>query len=331
MPAEDFGGRFYFRDKPAWHNLGHVGTTPQGAMKSLMEAGWYDLYLEGLKTTSGLEVPGKAILRSPTYDDPQTQFISTVGDDYELITPTNICSAFDRKVHAPVETLGALKGGSVFFLTTQLPSWDVLGDELMNFLLIDAPMNGGGIYIRETDIRVVCWNTLIAARDTSTQFYRVRHTAGALDRFEEWLEYAWRKAVANIENVKELFGFLAKTPVQESDVPILLSQVYPDPNPPLQDAPDYVIREREERYEANKKWILKQRSLAEELFQGAGFGQDTVAAKGTAWGLWNAIVELNDYVGNGSPDIMAFESIFGWRARYKEQAFTSILDHALSG
>ena len=327
MTANIFGDRFYSLRQPAWHGLGTVSEEEHSAVEAFGLAGIYHIYLENLYTATGLSVGSRAIVRSPVPDDPLRRIFGIVGPEYEMITPLETCSIYDEKVGQPIETVGALGTGETFFLTTKMPSWDIVGDQVDNYLLIVAPMMGGANEIRFTPVRVVCQNTLVAAKAETTQFYRVKHDAGAKDRFSEWLGYGYQEVFQSAARLRELFGFLAKTKVNEEVIDFVLKEAYPDPKPPRQDAPDYVVKGRWLTFEANKLYQENQRSLALQLFQGAGMGQDTVAANGTAWGLWNAITELEDYRGSdrGSNDPARWrDSLFGYRASVKENAYQAL-------
>lgn len=331
MSANIFNERFYSLREPAWHGLGKVSEQELGAQEAFGLLTPYDLTMEEVKTVTGLDVGLRAIVREPVPDDPDRVVFGTVGKEYELITPQQICEVFDRAVGAPVETVGALGRGETFFVTTEMPQSKIVGDVVKNFLLVDAPMAGNeALMIRLTPVRTVCQNTLIASRQRTVQSFRIRHDKDAIVRYEEWLGLAYGKAKENLKLLEQFFGAFAKTKVSDAQVADVLSVTYPLPAMPRRDAPTDIYNARIERYEAAIEYQKHSQTLAEELFRGAGQGSTTKAAAGTFWGLYNSVVELEDYrgAGHGGKNSQARQrdALFGWRADNKERCFDAIVD-----
>lgn len=329
MTDNVFGERFYSFRYPAWHLLGHVSEEPLPAVDAFAKAGSYRVQLEDLITSSGLPVPSRAVVRGPIPEDPGPRVLTVVGPEYELMEPLEACLIYDEVVNKPVETLGALDDGKMLFLSTFLKKSEVITDEVDSYLLIGSPVTGMKAFILITEVRVVCQNTLVAAQASSSLRYDVVHRAGVKDIFREWLGIAYNLAAAKDEELLKLFGFFAQKKVDDTQKEFVLEEAYPLPNLPKENAPAHIMERRLETYETNKKWQVTQRSLADQLFLGAGVGQDTKAAQGTAWGLWNAVVELEDYRGSHLPNndyARARDSLFGYRAAPKSLAFNALCE-----
>jgi hypothetical protein len=326
MVANLYGARFYSFREPAWHQLGLVLDEPLKAVPALFRVGFYSLKLERCYTTSGIELEENAIIRDATHDDPFRRSFGIVGPDYELLTPLDVCQAFDWRIDRDVETLGALGRGETLFISTKLPSWNIHGDDVDNYLIVEAPMNGGAAVILKSHVRVVCQNTLSAAKSSSSAMFRVKHNAGVKARFSDWLEYAWGQEAIDIAEYKPAFELFSKAIVPQRDVQPILETVYPLPKLPKKDAPPEILEARLWTYEQNCTWSKSRRSLAEQLFEGAGVGQDTPAAKGTAWGLFNAVAEVEDYAAGTGSASHCRETIFGSGANYKRRAFDVITE-----
>jgi len=331
MSHNIFNERFYSLRKPAWHGLGTVSEEELYAVEAFSSLTPYDVRLEDMVTASGFPVPMRAILRDPVPDDNEIVFFGAVGLDYEALTPQMVCEIYDRVVNQPIETIGALGRGEQFFLTTKMPSTKIIGDRVDHYLLLDAPMFGNqAAHIRQTPVRVVCNNTLIVGRQAAVQSLRVEHNSGVYDRFESWLGETWTLAVNSIELLNSFFKAFAHEPVSVDQVESILFETYPNPNVPRQDAPPSVMARRLEDYAYWQRQAETQRSLAHELFDGAGVGQETKAAKGTAWGLYNAVVELEDFKGAGrgsrNPLARNRDALFGPRASNKERCFEAIVN-----
>ena len=124
-----FGERFVSSRVPAWHQLGLVLQQPVSARQAWNLAGPYEVGLEDLVASpSGPVASHKAIIRRPCKGDPKHRVFAVVGAAYQLITPAQFCDLWDQHVRAPIETLGALGHGEVFFVSTKLPSFSVRGD-----------------------------------------------------------------------------------------------------------------------------------------------------------------------------------------------------------
>jgi hypothetical protein len=242
------------------------------------------------------ELPGRSIVRTPTPDDPEHVVLGQVGPDYTLITPGEIADIWDASVGKPIETMGVLRRGALFFCTTKLPTLDVKGDEVERYLGVCSPMDGQRTAsAEEWDVRVVCANTLKAAQAQAKVSYRVVHDSTAKDRLGAWLLDAYQKAERNYDVVKEAFDLLASRSVSNSSALTVLRRAYPDVRMPRRNAPDETMAVRLERWEKMQSRIRRRRETALELFQGDGTGMDTPAAKGTLWGLYNAVTETENY------------------------------------
>lgn len=320
-----FGERFGDSRQPAWHELGQVFEEEVTAAQGLKKVGAYEVEL--VPAYAGDTPIGKnAILRRPTTDDPETRVFGIVGLDYTLITPEDVCSIFDEQVGVPIETIGALGYGETFFVSTQLPTLDVKGDEVENYLLVSNPMTGlQSAEVRVTPVRVVCQNTLIASDARATQKFKVVHGRDAKQRMAEWLRETYEFAETTSKVLRDLFQVMATTRVRDAEARKLFDAAYPIPNKPKTNAPQNVMEQRLKWWEENVNLMQRRRDGAKELFQGLGSGMDTPAAKGTLWGAYNAVVECEDYRrGRSSTQIAG--SAMGWdatgeRAAAKKRAF----------
>jgi hypothetical protein len=276
-----FGDRFGDARGPAWHQLGNVFQKAISATKALKEIGSYEVRLAPA-IADGVSLGKNAILRNPTTDDPETRVFGIVSEDYHLISPQDVCTIYDERVAKPIETIGALGAGETFFLSTQLPTLDVKGDEVENYLLISNPMTGlQSAEIRVTPVRVVCQNTLIASDRMATQKLKIVHDKHAQERLGEWLQETYEFAETTAKVLRDLFTEMAAVRMKDLD----------------------------------------RREGAKSLFEGMGTGMDLPAAKGTLWGAYNAVVETEDYRRGRNEDQIGASCLFGERAQTKKRAF----------
>lgn len=321
-----FGDRFADARKPAWHGLGTVFNDELTASEALERVGSYHVKLVPA-TADGIPLDKHAIIRTPTQDDPEHRVFGIVGEKYTLLTPQDICSIYDEQVAKPIETIGALGHGETFFVSTQLPTLDVKGDEIENYLLISNPMTGlMSAEIRVTPVRVVCQNTLIASDHMATQKLKIVHDRTAKQRMGEWLRETYSFAETTAKVLKDLFEVMADTKLKDADARQLFEASYPSPPAPKKNATDKIFEQRLRWWDENVKLMDRRREGAKMLYEGMGTGMDTKAAKGTLWGAYNAVVETEDYRRGRNEDQVGASAVFGERAASKKRAFAYAVD-----
>lgn len=317
-----FDERFGDARKPAWHHLGTVFNKAISATKAFDKLGQYTVRLAPAEA-GGVDLKRQAILRDPTPDDPEVRVFGVVGNEYHLVTPQDVCSIYDEHVGKPIETIGALGKGETFFLSTYLPTLDVKGDEIENYLLISNPMTGlASAEIRVTPVRVVCQNTLIASESMASQQLRVAHDQHVRQRMADWLRETYEYAEMTAHVLRDLFEEMTKVRVRDAEARALFDAAYPTPGKPKHTAVQAVMEQRLTWWEENVSLMQRRRDGAKVLFEGMGTGMDTKAAKGTLWGAYNAVVECEDFRKSTRMDSVAQSVMFGERAAAKKRAFT---------
>jgi Domain of unknown function (DUF932) len=331
MASNIFGDRFLSK-APAWHGLGHVvGESEVDAVTALTQfMGDYQVVKTNLQSVPqpGLptryNLPMRAIMRLPTHDDDAVRLFGVVGSEYELITPHDICEIWDKSVSRPVETIGALGFGERLFITTKMPSFDVRGDQVDNFLLCESPMTGKeAAQVVVTPVKAVCSNTLRLAKEMSTETYRVRHDRNARMYLSKWLQGVYGKAVAKAGDMQQAFGQLAQVYPSAEQVKEVIEITYRIPAKPVHNTPDEgVMAQRTEAWAARVRMITNYREYALGLFNGGATGIDSIAMSGTLFGLYNSVTELENYrKANGQEESAAVSVMFGQRGLTMERAF----------
>lgn len=334
MPADIFGERFYSLREPAWHGLGTVSDTERGAAEAFNAMTPYSVSLAPMFTEVNgqrFETAYQAIMIEPTPDQPEYRLASVVGSDYTLVTPLRICEIFDEALNRPVETLGALGNGDTLFITTRLPAFQVRGDDVEPYLLVVSPYTGdGAIQVRVTNIRVVCSNTLQAAKAESSESWRIVHDAQVEDRVLRWMGGIWERFELKSKGLSEAFTKMADVRVREEDVEPMLQLIYPDPRR-FSWVPDPEVNARREQwYEENLATVRRRRQAVQEVFGGKGIGQDTPAANWTVWGLYNAVAEFEQYRPTTNASSAAADMLFGSRSAIVERGFDTLLEYAIA-
>jgi hypothetical protein len=270
----------------------------------------------------------RAAMRHPTADDPEYRTFNVVSEGYQPITMADVATVCDEHIAKPVETMGILGHGERGFVTFRLPAIDVKGDEVEMYL--------GATYSFTTaataevwPLRVVCANTLRMAQARAQAQYRIVHDESARARMADWLRDAYAEAESKTDLLREAFVLLAGTKATTAQAKRVIREAYPDPTVPRGDAPAEVVEHRMKRWEYRRSRRIVFREGAFELFQGAGRGMDSKAAKGTLWGVVNAVVETENYrkgsFKGDEGENVAEDVLFGKRGAAMERAADAAL------
>lgn len=312
MSHEILGDRFLGK-RAGWHQLGKVIEADLTAGEAYVEhIGRYDVTLEPIVAGESRLVvfpDRRAIVRHPIPEDDQFRCFGMVTDQYGLVTPDQAVGLWDRKVTLSVETMFVIRQGECLVISAKLPTFDVNGDEIEDYLQFHNWMDGSHMaQMVRAPIRVVCRNTMRMSEDAATETYRARHTRDILTELETWLEGFVVRAVHKQAALKEACELLANTRATQTRVEPVLQAAYPDPIEPSRDAPEDVVKLRMEEYEHDIEIVDERRATVLDLFGGEGRGADSRAADGTMWGIYQAVAECENFRRGGS-DRQAAESV----------------------
>lgn len=237
-----------------------------------------------------------------TYRTDNFDVLGTVGSRYEPVQNTeaidfiyNVCK--NSNVLTPsdvvIETAGVLGKGERIFVTAQLPTYELCGDEMKKYILFTTSHDGSGsIQACFTDIRVVCNNTLNAALQNCSNMMRFKHTknvANALDRGAMMMV----KALQYSDEVKNIFNIANVKPVNDNLILDYLTDIMCTPKEKedvLKNSTSTMIRGTEDIISTRKLNKLTEiRNYIE-----SGVGQDT--HKGSLLWVYNGVTS---YLNNG--------------------------------
>lgn len=252
----------------------------------------------------------KVLYRSDTKDA-----LSVVSQRYKVVQPREVLN-FYRGLTAfndfELETAGILKGGRKFWALARTGQSLTLkgGDEVNGYLLLATSCDGTmATTATPTTVRVVCNNTLTVALNRSQQGIRVPHNT----RFDE-IEVK-RKLGLGISQWDEFMirlRTLSERKVKPHEAAHFFMKVISDTDP-------------HSRIDAS---LPNERALKRviALYEGGGKGSELASAKGTAWGLVNAVTEFIDHERRArSVDNRLDSAWFGAGAQLKQKAFDQAL------
>lgn len=254
--------------------------------------------------------------------------LAIVGDDYNVVQPVEVLEFFRDLTEQGgwhIHTAGCLRGGrKVWAMATNGDTANVgKGDTIKRNLLLATSLDGSMKTVAmETSVRVVCANTLSMALGRNVKGQIATSHRSAFDP-----NLVKRALGVNLDNFKlfmERAKELADTPVQLDQARDVLRQLF----------------KVEEKAKLNPRlsWLGDLSALGAEpeakdpgaltailaMFQGAGMGSTLKTAKGTAWGLLNAVTEYVDHDMGRTQDARLDAAWFGKGASIKHDALELI-------
>lgn len=241
--------------------------------------------------------------------------LSIVSQRYQVVQPRAVLNFYRGLTEYndfELETAGVLKGGRKFWALARTGQSTTLkgGDEVNGYLLLATSCDGSmATTATPTTVRVVCNNTLSIAIDQTAQAIRVPHNT----HFDE--SAVKRKlgiAVSQWDDFMIRLRALSERKVKPSEALNFFSNVFCEV-----DGPNLQMQKpRNERALAR----------AMLLYEGKGRGADLDSARGTVWGLVNAVTEFVDHERRArSTDNRLDSAWFGTGAQIKQQALTQAL------
>lgn len=248
--------------------------------------------------------------------DSDNKVMDVVGNAY---TPVQNAQAFEffrefvEAGKAHIETAGSLKGGRMIWVLANLgKSFKLAGkDEVKSYLLLCNPhIQGKSMVGKFTSVRVVCNNTLTAAlAEEATDQFRRAHRSEFDGNAQEMAKVTLGIAREQSEEFAEIALKLSKFKVDELQAARILAEVF-DKGSELKLAESLeVIRD-----EANKATSVAMAALVNAP------GAQLVSAKGTAWGVLNAVTYTTDHVLRKSADSRVYNAWFGKSGNMKQDA-----------
>lgn len=238
-----------------------------------------------------------------------------VGPRYTPLQNREAFSFFDRLIHAgnaQYETAGAVGDGErVWVMAKVRETIPILGDDtVVPYVLLSHTHNGkGSIRVMPTMIRVVCQNTLSWALKDRKAGVQIRHSRRASERLDEEATKI-NIAFQEIDRAIEMFRRMASVSVTPAMLRSFLEGLWPRTKP----------QEDSDSYPASWNEIQEVYETRPDL--------QVAPARGTLWGLYNAVTYRVDYqyLRDETPDARLERSWFGSGDALKRRAFKRALD-----
>lgn len=276
----------YTEDEP-WHGLGQPLTRGAPIEKWVKEACMDYTVLDTPVLFKGAD--GKTYAhakRKVLYRSDSSQPLGVVGVNYRVVQPGEVLEFFRSLVKDQgfsLETAGVLFDGAKYWALASTGHDAKAGgarskDDVKGYLLLATACDGTLMTTAQfTSVRVVCNNTLTAALlDSSDKIgaVKISHRT-AFDAKEVklrlGLDAGWQRFRDGIERLTQIS-------VSDKRAENFVLKLMGDPEQPLEKQKD-----------------AKAVASVLQLFKGKARGSDMKSAKGTAWGLVNAVTEYVDH------------------------------------
>lgn len=265
----------------------------------------------------------RALVRSDT-----AGVLGVVGKDYKVVQPSKVLEffrdiAFASDSRYVMETAGCLSDGKRVWALARTKDEIRIGgtDVIKPYLLLGTSFDGSSsTFASYTSVRVVCHNTLSMAVGTAAvnADIRIPHT-------QNFDEQSVKNALGLIEAAEEgaVKGFaetadaLSQRNVSDQDVFNYFAELYGPKREEGQSVKELRVADFTDSQQRNIGQLVK-------LFQG-GPGAQLESAKGTAWGLVNAVTHFEDFQRGKDAGRRLQSAGFGAGARRKKQAVESAI------
>lgn len=299
---------FAYAGAQPWHGLGQK--LEAGADLGIWaKAAGLDFDIRESACSNGIvSVTDKKIL----YREDTMEGLSVVGSQYKVVQPIEVLDFFKKYVGsmAEIETAGVLYGGRRYWALARLEGKiDIAGDISNPYLMLASSCDGSlPTQARLTSVRVVCNNTLqMSQRDTSGKVAKIRHNS--VYRADDM-----HKRVAEMEEAfrahEQSLVLLAKTKLNAKSADEFVKTLF-----------SITTTDKDVKMPKHALQVM-------ELFKGKALGADSKAAKGTAFGMLQAVTEWADWHAGKSQDSRLFSSWFGVNSQIKDKAFSLLTEMA---
>lgn len=319
-----------------WHRLGHR-LLPKQPLEVWAQQAGMDWTIQ--------ETPVRYMTRDPACVEPQQALesfaehkvlyrsdtgaaLSVVGHRYQVVQPREVLEFYRDLTEIggyEMETAGVLKAGRKFWALARTGQRVALkgSDTVEGYLLLATSCDGTlATTATPTTVRVVCHNTLtMAINGASSNAIRVPHsTAFDADAIKRQLGIA----VSHWDSFMYRMKALSERKVKTRESMDYFVQV-------LNGKPSELTSKAAVHQEIDRKQTAVPRDRAakrlQALYEGQGRGAELAAAKGTAWGLLNAVTEYVDHERRArSRDNRLDSAWFGQGAALKQRALDLALE-----
>ena len=267
-----------------------------------------------------IQVPKKqAVLK---HEDTGLSAIGVVGSKYKIVQNIEVFSALDTLIEsgdARYSAAGEYNGGANVWMLMELPNEvTVAGDPHAAFLLAKTSHDGScSVLIRPIIERLFCANQigkLIMNQNARPLQYKMKHTTNSELSISD-IRNITTITYKAIEDYELTAAQLLKREVDKAQAMAIFRKVWALPTE-VEDTPIQFLSQGQQRQQTiayaarDKTWNIYSQSPTQENI------------RGTAFGVWQAVIEYADYYAGSSTDKRVLSTISGKNDRLKNKALS---------
>ena len=248
--------------------------------------------------------------------------IGVVGSKYKIVQNMEVFGALDTLIEsgdARYSAAGEYNGGANVWMLMELPNGvTVAGDPHAAYLLAKTSHDGScSVIIRPIIERVFCANQIgkiIHGKAKKPLMYKMKHTTNSELSISD-IRNITTITYQAIEEYELTAAQLLKRAVDKQQATNIFKKVWALP-PEVEDAPyDMLSKGQRKQYTMatdarTKAWDIYSQSPTQENI------------RGTAFGVWQAVIEYADYYATGGDEKRALATISGSNDRIKNKALS---------
>ena len=257
--------------------------------------------------------------------DNTNEVIGVVGDKYKIVQNMEVFSALDTLVdsgEARYTAAGEYNNGANIWMVMELPvGIQVANDPHAAFLLVQSSHDGScAVRIRPIIERLFCSNQInriIKGKHKNAYTYVMKHTTNSELSVND-IRNITQLTYDSIQQYETVASTLLKRTVDDRQVRNIFKSVWALPSE-IEDTPDHLLSQGQRR---QRTIALNGRDSAWNIYS-QSHTQENI--RGTAFGVWQAVIEHADHYASGGSDRRAIATISGRNDRIKDKALDLIL------
>ena len=274
--------------------------------------------------TDHYPVPKRQAVLKLSKDD-NNEVIGVVGDKYKIVQNMEVFSALDTLVDsgdARYTAAGEYNNGANIWMVMELPMGvQVANDPHAAFLLVQSSHDGScAVRIRPIIERLFCMNQInriIKGKHKNNYTYVMKHTTNSELSVND-IRNITQLTYDSIQQYEVVAGTLLERKVDERQVKNIFKSVWSLPSE-VEDAPEHLLSQGQRR---QRTIALNGRDSAWNIYSQSPTQENI---RGTAFGVWQAVIEHADHYASGGSDRRAIATISGRNDRIKDKALDLIL------
>lgn len=323
-----------YRGATPWHGLGEkmLGNETMEQWRERAGLGWdaipAPVQYQVAPIAGVRSLPRQVAKKVVLYRNDTGDALGIVGEGYKIVQPQHVMDFYSDLAAShgfELETAGSLHAGRIIWALARTGNtMQVMGDQVDEFVLMSTSFDGSkATTIRQTSVRVVCNNTLTLAHSKAQS--KADMKAGGR------IVSVSHRSLFNADATKIQLGFdssamnqlatdaqaMAERKVSPEESVAFFLKVYH--NMTAKEVVDAQVEK------TTDKTIAR---LAQHFLQAPG--SELRSARGTAWGLLNAVTFDLDHVLGRSPDTRLDSAWYGKGATMKQAAYEAALELAVA-